>query len=137
LISFDYIERKTRRGESVWSASVTVTITGGRKPIKGPMLVDTGADRTHIPTSLGVQVFDLAACDELSMVWGHDQKSAVYAPRAYVVATVDGLVSVPIRPVIGAFGSPVLGMDFLAHFRATFDGRARRLTLEPVDSASA
>jgi hypothetical protein len=128
---FDYVERKTRRGDSIWSAFAPVTILGGSiTPPRHPWLVDTGCDRTHIPMTLGAQMFDISDCDEHLMTWGDDHETTVFAPRVDVYAALDELTLVTIRPVIGDFGKPMLGMDFLAHFRATFDGRARQLTLE-------
>lgn len=130
MTTFPYVERRTRRGEPFWSARVPVTILGGARPLQGLALVDTGADRTHIPLTYGRQLVDLAACERGSMVWGHDVQSTIYTPPGAWLAHPAAMDAVTVRPVMGDFGDLVLGMDFLEHYAATFDGAARALTLE-------
>ena len=127
---FDYVERKTSRGDSYWTPTVVVQITTPTLRVMAEADVDTGADRTMIPISGAAQLgVNLEDCDPHTIT-GSD--GTAYAPAGDWFVTVKGGFQAPIRPLFYPFPRMCLGMDYLAHFRATFDGPSRQLTLEPA-----
>jgi hypothetical protein len=133
LISFAYSEQQTANGTTVYQPIISASFCAdGRLVGRGVALLDTGADRTHLPLEvLDVAGVSLTQCKTLNMEWGPSWKTNVYAPPGQWTVMIGDCV-VPIRPVVGEdFGSVVLGRDCLESFRATFDGPARRLFLEP------
>jgi hypothetical protein len=133
-----YVEQRTRKGERVYAPYVFAEIhVDARCVARGQFLLDTGADRTHFPADCFAFVDGgQEACERLSMIWGEDWRTDVFAPPGEWRAHVGGFLA-PLRPVIGSdFGSAVLGRDFMESFRATFDGRAREAILDPYPEAS-
>jgi len=134
-LRFPYTEiRSSKTGEVFYNptAPVRIVAPGAGGSLEGPVLLDTGADRTHIPRDVAERLdIDLTGLPERTMSWGDGWEMTVLeAPPGFRAIVGDFVV--PLRPVIGRdFGSPVMGHDFLESFRATFDGRARMVELEP------
>src|SRR3954454_21634458 len=98
---FPYTERKNDAGRSFWTPAVPVTIlTPDNRNLGGEVLVESGADRTHIPRNVAERLgIDLAGLPELTMKWGNDWETPVLDAGDGYRAIVEGRI-VPIRPVI-------------------------------------
>jgi hypothetical protein len=128
-----YTAKRLENGRAAYVPEVPAQIVlhDGHITPAMPVLLDTGADGTHLPVQLAEPFgVDLEQCEKLTMVYAGGEVP-VYRPPGAWNAIVAGYL-VPITPVFGDdYGSPVLGRDVLQSFRATFDGRARRVELEP------
>ena len=86
-LRFPYAEtRSETTGEVFYVPSVPVRIVapGAGGSLAGPVLLDTGADRTHIPRNLAERLdIDLTGLPERTMIWGEDWETTVLdAPAA-------------------------------------------------------
>ena len=131
------LDHRRQRGKwtPVLEPSIPVVLHGPLNWCTVPAaLLDTGADRSNVPyewaAPLGVDV-DRA---ESLTAWGNGILSEYLAPGEALRLEIAGRV-IDLAAMFGPWDSLILGRDVLAHFRATFDERARVVILDPYDPA--